>query len=34
IDDAPRVAESFAWHEVGRAVGNVRNNSPDLIDPV
>ncbi|HJA03971.1 MAG TPA: SOS response-associated peptidase [Candidatus Microbacterium stercoravium] len=34
LDDAPRVAESFAWHEVGRAVGNVRNNSPDLIDPV
>ena len=34
LDDAPRVAESCAWHEVGRAVGNVRNNSPDLIDPV
>ncbi|MGO2061082.1 MAG: SOS response-associated peptidase [Microbacterium gubbeenense] len=34
LDDAPRVAESFAWREVDRAVGNVRNDSPDLIEPV
>lgn len=34
IDDAPRVAESFAWHEVGRAVGNVRNDEPGLIAPI
>ncbi|HJB64263.1 MAG TPA: SOS response-associated peptidase [Candidatus Microbacterium pullistercoris] len=33
IDDAPRVAEAFAWHDVGRAVGNVRNDEPSLIDP-
>ena len=32
--DAPRVAESFAWHPVGSAVGNVRNDSPELIQPV
>ena len=32
--DAPRVAESFAWHAVGSAVGNVRNDSPELIRPV
>lgn len=34
LDDAPRVAESFAWHEVGAAVGNVRNDWAHLIDPV
>ncbi|MTE23795.1 SOS response-associated peptidase [Microbacterium sp. ZXX196] len=34
IDDAERVAESFAWHEVDRAVGNVRHNGPHLIDAV
>ncbi|WP_156759695.1 SOS response-associated peptidase [Microbacterium karelineae] len=34
MDDAPRVAESFAWHEVDRAVGNVRNDAPTLIEPV
>ncbi|HLS92859.1 MAG TPA: SOS response-associated peptidase [Microbacterium sp.] len=34
LDDAPRVAESFAWHEVGAAVGNVRNDGAHLIDPV
>lgn len=33
IDDAPRVAESLAWHEVDRAVGDVRNDAPSLIDP-
>ena len=32
--DAPRVAESFAWHAVDPAVGNVRNDSPELIRPV
>lgn len=34
LDDAPRVAESFAWHEVGAAVGNVRNDGAHLIAPV
>ncbi|WP_029149842.1 SOS response-associated peptidase [Microbacterium indicum] len=34
IDDAPRVAESFAWHPVDRAVGNVRNNGSRLIEPL
>jgi hypothetical protein len=26
--------QRFEFHEVDRAVGNVRNNSPHLIDPV
>lgn len=30
--DAP--APDLEWHEVGKAVGNVRNNSEDLIDRV
>lgn len=29
-DDAPELA----WHEVGKAVGNVRNNSAELVEPV
>ena len=28
-DDAPELV----WHEVGKAVGNVRNNSPELVEP-
>ncbi|MEQ1736594.1 MAG: SOS response-associated peptidase [Rhodoglobus sp.] len=28
------IAERTRSHEVGRAVGNVRNNSPELIEPV
>ena len=27
-------APELAWHEVGKAVGNVRNNSAELIDRV
>ncbi|UUT35310.1 SOS response-associated peptidase [Microbacterium elymi] len=34
IDAAPDVAETLADHTVGRAVGNVRNNGPELIEPV
>lgn len=34
IDAAPAVAARLDEHEVSRAVGNVRNNSPDLILPV
>jgi putative SOS response-associated peptidase YedK len=34
IDAAPAVAETLDDHEVSRAVGNVRNDSPALIDPV
>jgi hypothetical protein len=34
LDDAPRIADTLAFHPVDRAVGNVRNDSPALIDPV
>lgn len=34
IDAAPEVAGTLADHEVGTAVGNVRNDSPTLIEPV
>lgn len=34
IDAAPDVAETLADHVVAKAVGNVRNNGPDLIEPV
>ena len=27
-------APELAWHEVGKAVGNVRNNSQELTQPV
>jgi len=33
LDDAPRVAEGLEYYPVDRAVGNVRNNSPELIEP-
>jgi putative SOS response-associated peptidase YedK len=34
IDAAPAVAETLADHVVSSAVGNVRNNTPELIEPV
>lgn len=34
INDAPEVAETLAEHVVSPAVGNVRNNGPQLIDAV
>lgn len=34
IDAAPAVAEGLEDHVVSRAVGNVRNNGPELIEPV
>jgi len=34
IDAAPDVAETLADHVVSKAVGNVRNNGPELIEPV
>ncbi|KRA23315.1 hypothetical protein ASD65_01935 [Microbacterium sp. Root61] len=34
IDAAPDVAETLADHVVAKAVGNVRNNGPELIEPV
>jgi putative SOS response-associated peptidase YedK len=34
IDAAPAVAETLDDHVVGKAVGNVRNNSAELIAPV
>lgn len=34
IDAAPALADTLEDHEVSKAVGNVRNNSPELIEPV
>ncbi|GAA5032248.1 SOS response-associated peptidase [Microbacterium fluvii] len=34
IDAAPDVADSLDDHVVSKAVGNVRNNGPELIEPV
>jgi putative SOS response-associated peptidase YedK len=34
IDAAPAVAEELEDHVVSKAVGNVRNNGPELIEPV
>lgn len=34
IDAAPAIAEELENHVVGKAVGNVRNDSPELIEPV
>lgn len=34
IDAAPDVARGLTDHVVGKAVGNVRNNGPELIEPV
>lgn len=33
IDAAPALADTLADHVVSKAVGNVRNNSPELIEP-
>ncbi|WP_203579560.1 SOS response-associated peptidase [Microbacterium hibisci] len=33
IDAAPALADTLEDHEVSKAVGNVRNNSPELIEP-
>ena len=33
IDAAPAIADTLDNHVVGKAVGNVRNNSPELIEP-
>jgi len=34
IDAAPALADSLEDYEVSKAVGNVRNDSPELIEPV
>ncbi|MGP3536570.1 SOS response-associated peptidase [Microbacterium sp. RD1] len=34
IDAAPAIADALEDHTVSRAVGNVRNNGPELIEPV
>jgi len=34
IDAAPALADMLEDHEVSKAVGNVRNNSPELVEPV
>jgi len=34
IDAAPSLAEALEDHPVSKAVGNVRNDSPELIEPV
>jgi putative SOS response-associated peptidase YedK len=33
LDAAHADAPQLAWHEVGQAVGHVRNNSPELVEP-
>lgn len=33
-DAAPAMAEHMTWWPVGNAVGNVRNNAPELIEPL
>jgi len=33
LDAALADAPELAWHEVGKAVGNVRNNEPELVEP-
>ena len=33
LDAAHADAPELAWHEVGKAVGNVRNNEPELVEP-
>ncbi|WP_291380347.1 SOS response-associated peptidase [Demequina sp.] len=33
LDAAHADAPALAWHEVDKAVGNVRNNSPELVEP-
>lgn len=34
LRDGCRPASAFRWHKVGKAVGNVRNDDPRLIEPV
>lgn len=34
IDAAPQIVDGLSMREVGREVGNVRNNGPELIAPV
>ena len=34
VDAAPAIAEALEDHVVSKAVGNVRNNGPELIEPV
>lgn len=34
VHDGAVPADEFAWHPVKKAVGNVRNQSPDLIDEI
>lgn len=34
IDAAPEIVDSLSMREVGREVGNVRHNGPELIEPV
>lgn len=32
--EAATPPDDFAWHPVGKSVGNIRNNSADLIKPI
>lgn len=34
VESGCRPAEDFRWYPVGKAVGNVRNQGPELIEPV
>lgn len=35
VDLVPRLAmDGIAWHEIGKAIGSVRNEGPELIEPL
>ncbi|MBM1118896.1 SOS response-associated peptidase family protein, partial [Klebsiella grimontii] len=34
ISDGAVSADHFTWHPVSRAVGNVKNQGPELIEPI
>ena len=34
VTDGSVPADAFIWHAVSRAVGNVKNQGPELIEPV
>lgn len=34
VADGSVPADAFIWHAVSRAVGNVKNQGPELIEPV
>ena len=34
VNDGAVDSDEFIWHQVGKAVGNIKNQGPDLIDEV